>query len=59
MLGLLKRNIYYCNQNTKAIAYKYLVRPRLEYCSAIWDPQNESNKKKTGENPEQSSQIYS
>ena len=38
MLGLLRRNLGTCTQSTKDIAYKTLVRPRLEYCSAIWDP---------------------
>ncbi|XP_072043258.1 uncharacterized protein [Amphiura filiformis] len=43
MLGLLKRNIYYCNNSTKSIAYKSLIRPKLEYCSGIWDPQHKSD----------------
>ncbi|XP_077999769.1 uncharacterized protein LOC144452542 [Glandiceps talaboti] len=38
ILGLLKRNLWNCSRNTKEIAYKTLVRPRLEYCSTIWDP---------------------
>ena len=38
MLGLLRRNIFNCSAEVKAIAYKALVRPRLEYCSAVWDP---------------------
>ena len=38
MLGLLRRNLGTCKQSTKDIAYKTLVRPRLEYCSAVWDP---------------------
>lgn len=38
ILGLLRRNLWNCTQNTKEIAYKTLVRPRLEYCSPIWDP---------------------
>ncbi|XP_072048856.1 uncharacterized protein [Amphiura filiformis] len=42
-LGLLKRNIYYCNNSTKSIAYKSLIRPKLEYCSGIWDPQHKSD----------------
>ncbi len=42
MLGLLRRNLYYCNRQTKSIAYKSLIRPKLEYCSAIWDPHYKS-----------------
>ena len=38
ILGLLKRNLWNCSPHTKEIACKTLVRPRLEYCSAIWDP---------------------
>ena len=38
ILGLLKRNFWNCSPHTKEVAYKTLVRPRLEYCSAVWDP---------------------
>ena len=38
VLGLLRRNSWNCTKSTKDIAYKTLVRPQLEYCSAIWDP---------------------
>ena len=38
MLGLLRRNIFNCSAESKVITYKALVRPRLEYCSAVWDP---------------------
>lgn len=38
ILGLLRRNLYFCDQNTKEAAYVGLVRPILEYASAIWDP---------------------
>ena len=37
-LGLLKRNLSSCPQNVKALAYKGLVRPVLEYSSTVWDP---------------------
>ena len=38
ILGLLRRNLYSCTPDVKAVAYKTLVRPRLEYCASIWDP---------------------
>ena len=38
ILGLLRRNLYSCTSNVKSVAYKALVRPRLEYCSSVWDP---------------------
>lgn len=44
MLGLLRRNIFSCPAEVKSIAYKALVRPRLEYCNAIWDPHHETHK---------------
>lgn len=46
MLGLLRRNLYHCNTKTKDIAYKALIRPKLEYCSAIWDPHQKINQDK-------------
>ena len=38
VLGLLRRNLYSCSRKVKEAAYKTLVRPKLEYCSSIWDP---------------------
>ena len=38
VLGLLRRNLHSCSPFAKETAYKSLVRPRLEYCSSIWDP---------------------
>ncbi|KAJ8045354.1 hypothetical protein HOLleu_08350 [Holothuria leucospilota] len=49
MLGLLKRNIYYCSKSTRSIAYKSLVRPKLEYCSAICDPKHKLDRDKLEE----------
>ena len=38
ILGLLKRNIHHCSTETKATAYKALVRPYLEYAAVVTDP---------------------
>ena len=37
-LGLLRRNLHFCTQDVKLVAYKALVRPVLEYASTAWDP---------------------
>jgi len=42
-LGFIRRNLYSCNQSTKLQAYTSLVRPLLEYSSAVWDPHTKKN----------------
>ena len=37
-LGFLRRNIKVHSEKLKSVAYKTLVRPQLEYCSAVWSP---------------------
>ena len=37
-LGFLRRNLYYCPQEVKEVAYKGLVHPVLDYGSSVWDP---------------------
>jgi len=37
-LNFVRRNIYSCPPEAKALAYTSLVRPHLEYASAAWDP---------------------
>ena len=37
-LGFIKRNLNSCTEDIKSMAYKTLVRPTIEYCSAVWDP---------------------
>ena len=38
-LGFLRRNIRVKHPQLKAMTYKALVRPQLEYASCVWDPQ--------------------
>ena len=37
-LGFIKRNIKTKSPQIRETAYQSLVRPQLEYASAVWDP---------------------
>ena len=37
-LGFLRRNLAFSPRSTKEVAYKTLVRPKLEYAAPIWSP---------------------
>jgi len=37
-LNFVRRNLHNCNESVKAAAYLRLVRSKLEYASAVWDP---------------------
>jgi len=39
MLGLINRTIQFKNPKVLLPLYKSIVRPHLEYCSAVWSPQ--------------------
>ena len=41
-LGFLRRSLALTPRHTKAVAYKTLVRPQLEYAAPIWRPYNET-----------------
>ena len=45
-LGFLRRNLHNCTPDIKHVAYNTLVRPTLEYCSAVWDPYTSDNRYK-------------
>ena len=36
--GFLRRNLAFASRSTKEVAYKTLVRPKLEYAALIWSP---------------------
>ena len=38
ILGLLRRNIKVASTYVKDLAYRALIRPKLEYASAVWSP---------------------
>lgn len=42
-LGFIKRNITTKSEKVKQLAYKFLVRPQLEYASTIWSPYTQTN----------------
>ena len=42
-LGVIRRNLNKCSTHIKAVAYRSLVRPILEYASAAWDPHSQNN----------------
>ena len=45
-VGFLRRNLQISQRHIKANAYTALVRPQLEYASAIWDPYTKDNQNK-------------
>ena len=46
MLGFLWRTMHKCPQDLKDKAYKTMIRPKLEYCSSVWDPHQRKYKDK-------------
>ena len=46
VLGHLRQNLHSCSPFVKETVYKSLVKPKLEYCSSIWDPYHQEYKNK-------------
>ena len=42
----VKRNLHACSVETKQAAYVSLVRPHLEYVTAVWDPYRQNQVEK-------------
>ena len=56
-LGFVRRNLGFCSKETKVAAYIALVRPTLEYCSAIWDPYKQELAQKVGKIQRRAAQL--
>ena len=46
MLGFVARNLKHCPRALKEKAYMSYVRPKLEYCSSVWDPHHQNDIKR-------------
>ena len=45
-LEFIKRNVKTKAPHIREMAYQYLVRPKLEYASVVWDPHTKDKTKK-------------
>ena len=43
ILNLCRRNLHICDQHTKVISYKTIIRPHLDYASTAWNPYTARN----------------
>ena len=41
-MGFLRHNLAFATRHTKEVAYKTLVRPKLEYATHIWHPYHDT-----------------
>ena len=37
ILGLIRRNFWFCDKKVKLTLYETLVRSKLEYATSVWD----------------------
>ena len=56
-LGFLHRNLAFAPRSTKEVAYKTLVRPKLEYAAPIWSPHSKTSEQSDWESSEDSSPL--
>ena len=56
-LGSVKRNVVTKNNDIKTIAYNSLVRPQVEYASAVLSPYTKENINKIEKSPKKGSQM--
>ena len=57
ILGFVKRNVQAKNKDIRTLAYNSLVRPQVEYGSAVWSPYTKENKDKNWNGSKKDSQM--
>ena len=43
VLGMARRNFWNCPQNVRQSVYTTIIRPKLEYACAAWDPHHKKD----------------
>ena len=49
-LNLIKRNFWFCEQDTNSTLYKALVWLKMQYASEVWDPYHQCDTDKLENN---------